>query len=384
MPRNLRTGDLIDRRRRRFLEQSAIEAAALGALVMVPGRAPAVEEPARRPRGRSKIRIGTRISPAWLKSDKDNDLRFLKQIGVDYVDVTLDQVKGYAETGSFSAEALKEFIRRLGDVGLRIERANSLGPYYLNAHLARVEGEREITNLKKVAELLAAADVPVFGIQACQATQHLKEGARSGWTSHKGRGGYEYPAFDQAQSEKAPKPAYQVSADQLWKGLLNIYKQVIPVIEGSKTRLAMHGNDPPIATYLGNPQILCRFADFDRLFRSVPSKHSGITFCVGTRYESGEDVFQGIRHFGKEGKLFHVHFRNVRGTLPTRRAYEEVSVDDGDLDMAKVVRTLEEVGYEGVIDYDHPIGITGDGPLPKQYIAFAVGYMRGLLDGLPD
>ena len=38
---------------------------------------------------------------------------------------------------------------------------------------------------------------------------------------------------------------------------------------------------------------------------------------------------------------------------------------------------------DGVIDYDHPIGITGDEPLPRQYIAFAVGYMKGLLDSLP-
>ena len=107
-----------------------------------------------------------------------------------------------------------------------------------------------------------------------------------------------------------------------------------------------------------------------------------MTYCVGTRYESGEDVFEGIRRFGQRGKLFHVHFRNVRGTLPAGRRYAEVFVDDGDLDMAKVLRTLAEVGYDGVIDYDHAMGITGDKPLPRQYISFAVGYMRGLLHSL--
>ncbi len=146
--------------------------------------------------------------------------------------------------------------------------------------------------------------------------------------------------------------------------------------------LAMHGNDPPLYEHLGSPQILCRFADFDRLFSEAPSKHNGITFCVGTRYESGEDVLAGIRRYGQQGKLFHVHFRNVRGTLPAGGGYSEVAVDDGDLDMAQVLRTLAEVGYRGVIDYDHPIQFTGDTPLPKQYIAFAVGYMRGLLEGL--
>ena len=53
------------------------------------------------------------------------------------------------------------------------------------------------------------------------------------------------------------------------------------------------------------------------------------------------------------------------------------------MDMSKVLRALDEVGYDGVIDYDHPMDITGDGPVPKQYVAFAVGYMRGLLDSLP-
>ena len=52
----------------------------------------------------------------------------------------------------------------------------------------------------------------------------------------------------------------------------------------------------------------------------------------------------------------------------------------GDMDMGEIVKTLDEVGYTGVIDYDHPMRIIGDTPLPRQYIAFAVGYMRGLLN----
>ncbi len=367
--------------RRDFLNQATVGTAALATSASRWHAAAAGDAPrAKRP---TKIRIGTRISPAWLKSDHDNDLRFLKQIGVDYVDITLDQVKGYADTGCFTKAALQEFLDRLAAVGLRVERANSLGPYYLNAHLGRAEGQREIDNLKKIGELLAQAGIPVFGIQACQATQHIKN-TRTGWSREQGRGGYRYPAFDLERSQKpAPKPQYPVTADQLWKGLLNIYRQVMPVIEGSKTRVAMHGNDPPLPVYLGSPQILCRFADFDRLFAEVPSAHNGMTFCVGTRYESGQDVFEGIRHFGGKGKLLHVHFRNVRGTLPANRGYAEVFVDDGDLDMAAVLRALQEVGYDGVIDYDHAIGITGDEPLPKQYIAFVVGYMKGLLQSLP-
>lgn len=371
-----------DLNRRDFIKSASLGTATLGACASLTPHAAAAGDVPRAKRN-TKIRIGTRISPAWLKSANDNDLRFLKQIGVDYGDITLDQVKGYQETGVFAKAALKEYLDRLGAVGLRVERANSLGPHYLNAHLGRAEGQREIDHLRKIGELLAEAEIPVFGIQACQAVQHTKN-TRAGWSRQQGRGGYRYPAFDLDKSQTpAPRPEYQVTADQLWKGLLNIYRQVIPVLEGSKTRVAMHGNDPPLPVYLGNPQILCRFADFDRLFAEVPSAHNGMTFCVGTRYESGQDVFEGIRHFGRQGKLLHVHFRNVRGTLPANKGYAEVFVDDGDLDMAAVLRALYEVGYDGVIDYDHPVGITGDEPLPKQYIAFAVGYMKGLLHSLP-
>jgi mannonate dehydratase len=369
-------------RSRRSFFCHAAGAAALVPLAAIPNSSTVVSAstaPAPQP---SRIRIGTRISGAWLQSENDNDLRFLKQIGVDYLDIELSLVKGYRETGGITKAALHELMTRFDAVGLRIERANALGPQILNAHLGRPEGQREIDQLKRIAELLSEAEIPVYGIQACQATDHIAT-PRAGWSRAKGRGGYEYPAFDAGAAEMpAPTPKYRVTADQLWKGLINIYKQVVPLVEGSKTRIAMHGNDPPLYEYLGNPQILCRFADFDRLFAEVPSRHSGITFCVGTRYESGEDVFAGLRHFGGQGKLMHVHFRNVRGTLPANQGYQEVFVDDGDLNMARVVRTLNDVGYDGVIDYDHPITITGDRPLPKQYIAFAVGYMRGLLQSL--
>ena len=47
-----------------------------------------------RPITKHRIRIGTRISPAWLRSPNDGDLRFLKQIGVDALDIELVMVKG--------------------------------------------------------------------------------------------------------------------------------------------------------------------------------------------------------------------------------------------------------------------------------------------------
>src|SRR5256714_12755217 len=101
--------------------------AALGAILDRSAGAGPQAPPARK----SRIRIGTRISPAWLRSRDDEDLRFLKQIGVDALDVELVMVKGYRETGAITRPALRELIDRFDAVGLRIERANALGDYIL-------------------------------------------------------------------------------------------------------------------------------------------------------------------------------------------------------------------------------------------------------------
>ena len=375
-----------DSTRREFVKQAALGTVALGTVGNLAQQSATAENAAPATRPKSNIRIGVRFNTSWLNSKNDDDLRFFKQIGVNHVDITMHEIKGYQEDGSVSTGNFRDFVKRLDAVGLKIERANTDGSTYLNAHLARPEGQKEIDNLKRIGEMLSDAEIPVFGIQSCGGGQHMQN-VNYGRVQKLGRGGYGY-AYDfsipRSKSLNRQRPKYKVTSDQLWKGLLNIYRQVMPTVEGSKTVIAMHGNDPPLYSYLGSPQILCRFADFDRLFSEVPSKHNGITFCVGTRYESGQNVFEGLRHFGEQKKLFHVHFRNVRGTLPTHQGYSEVMVDDGDMNMEQVLRTLDEVGYDGIIDYDHPMRITGDQPLPKQYIAFAVGYMRGLLHSLPE
>ena len=97
-------------------------------------------------------RIGTRISADWL--DRPEDLKFIKQIGVDYVDIVLDMVPGYDEAGGrANRDGLHQVIEKLDDVGLKIERANTSGTHYVNAFLGRPGGDREIENLQVNAEL---------------------------------------------------------------------------------------------------------------------------------------------------------------------------------------------------------------------------------------
>jgi mannonate dehydratase len=87
-------------------------------------------------------------------------------------------------------------------------------------------------------------------------------------------------------------------------------------------------------------------------------------------------VLNEIRRFGKEGKIFLVHFRAVRGKVPR---YTEVFLDEGDLDMQQVMRTYREVGYTGPMVSDHTPRMEGDTPWGHRGRTFSHGYMRGLV-----
>jgi mannonate dehydratase len=326
------------------------------------------------------MHIGTRISPDWLQ--RPDDLKFLKQIGVDVVDITLDICPGYVEAGGRANPAgLQQVVETLDAAGLKVERANTLNHDYLRTFLDQPGQEQEIENLQVNAELCGEFGFPIMGIQCFQAS--LMPGYPGGVHSWaEGRGGYRHLRFELDEALDKPMMESAPTHEQIWEQTLKIYREVMPVADQNQVRIAMHGNDPPVSTLFGIPQVLTRFADFDRLFAEVPSANNGMTFCVGTRYESGEDIFEGIKHFGEQGKIFHVHFRNVRGTIPSNRGYEEVIPDEGDLNMTQVAQALKDVGYTGTLDYDHVMRLSSDGPEGRAYIAYCVGHMKGILQSL--
>ena len=325
--------------------------------------------------------IGTRISPDWL--ERPDDLRFLKQIGVDVVDITMALIPGYDETGRLSREGVQRAVDLLAAVDLRIERINSTGDMTHKTFLGLPGAEEELDNLDHNTQVCCDFGLPVLGVQCFQGSSfgHFPEPAYS-WVE--GRGGYQYLRSDLSEALRdRPPPDGAPTADQLWERTIRIFERVVPIAESGGVLVAMHGNDPPVSALYGVPQILYDFDCFDRLFREIDSPNMGMTFCVGTRYESGQDVFEGIRRFGGRGKIFHVHFRNVHGRIPVDGWYEERAPDEGDLSMFEVARALRDVGYERAIDYDHIMRLVGD-DAGKAYIAFCVGHSKGILEGLRE
>jgi len=172
-----------------------------------------------------------------------------------------------------------------------------------------------------------------------------------------------------------------LTSEEYFSRCVEVCKRLIPAAEESGVGLALHTDDPPVPDGEGllpgitNPLLI------NRLLEAVSSENLGLLFCCGTRYESGVDIFQQIKMFGEVNRIFHVHLRNVRGTLPSAGEYEEVSVDDGDMDMFRVIDALDEVGYDGAVYPDHVPTLLGD-ESRKIALAFSVGYTKGLLSVL--
>ena len=89
---------------------------------------------------------------------------------------------------------------------------------------------------------------------------------------------------------------------------------------------------------------------------------------------------RAVDTYSRQGKLAYVHFRNVTGKVPH---YRETFVDDGDVDMVRVLRILRKNGYEGVLIPDHTPQMTCDAPWHAG-MAWALGYMRAALQIIDD
>jgi mannonate dehydratase len=199
-------------------------------------------------------------------------------------------------------------------------------------------------------------------------------------TAHPSRGGALVPAFDLVQLKDAPLTEYgEVSEERLWENLEFFLKRVVPVAEEANVKLAMHPDDPPLSPIRGLGRIMRSVDNYQRLLELVPSPVNGITLCQGNFTLMTDDLPGVIRHFGRQKKIFFVHFRDVRGT-PEK--FEETFHDDGMTDMAACMRAYRDIGFDGVCRPDHVPTMDGDSNDRPGYSTigrlFAVGYIRGL------
>lgn len=301
----------------------------------------------------------------------DEYIRFADQIGADGFDIhNENNVPGVAERGYADEVGVRALLEKLRRWGLGVYRVAPPTPRRFL--LGEAGGEAELDSLCRTLEALGRAGVPFMSTPVHLGINPGYRGAIKG--VH--RGGYTMHAVDlevMRRSLAADPPSLVVDPEAHFERCVRMYERLVPIAEAYDIRLIMHPSDPPL------PQTEFSPRRWSRMLDAVPSTHSGLLYCIGTRYESGIDIYDDIRAYGRRGKIFHTHFRNVRGTLPSHGGYEEVALHDGDMNMFRVVQTLRSIGFDGGLQIDHLPRFDGDNAFQGMASAYGVAYVRALL-----
>jgi len=179
---------------------------------------------------------------------------------------------------------------------------------------------------------------------------------------------------------------------QMWDNYQYFLDAVLPVAEEVGVRLALHPDDPPISEPLGGAVRIFRSpaALAQGYHRSKGSPSWALNFCIGTVSEmDGEkSVNDVIDLLAPLGRIAYVHFRDVRGTVPS---FAECFLGEGNLHPGRVLSRLEKSGFDGFVIDDHVPAMVGDvdtwGDTSSDAYcsrgrAHAIGYLQGALNAL--
>jgi mannonate dehydratase len=319
---------------------------------------------------------GIKLCAQAAASPSEEQLRFLNQIGAEYVSV--------ASTRDLrNAEGYTQIKKRYADAGITVWNI----------------GNSDVHNMPEVTLNLPGRDQKID-----QYKQYLRDLGKAGigYTTyaHMGNGiwssgradvrGATAREFDLASPRKRgswggrswqePLSHGRVfTPEEIWDNYTYFIKQVAPVAEEAGVRIGIHPDDPPVPVLAGVPRcIFSNFEGYKRAMEIANSPNVGICLCCGTWLEggkqlTGKDPEEMIRHFGA-GKIWKIHFRNVSAPLPH---FVETFMDNGYYDMYKIMKTLRDVAFDGIVILDHSPRMVGGNYAET---AYGFGYMRALLN----
>lgn len=322
------------------------------------------------------IEPGLKIAAQMSPEASQEELQWIKQMGIDYAVLWTT-----GEKASYDYYASRKKL--FADAGITVYGFGNRDVHNQDAIVLNLENrDQKIEEYKQHLRSLGQAGIPYTTYA------HMANGI---WSTEREttRGGASARAFDLEKAEqghwsgvyyKTPlSHGRRYAEDEIWDNFTYFIKEVAPVAEEAGVRIGIHPDDPPVPELAGVPR--CIFSSFDgykRALEIADSPNVGMCLCVGCWLEGGDLMGQGvletIKYFGAQHKIFKVHFRNVNAPLPH---FVETFVDNGYMDMYKVMKALKEADFNGVIIPDHIPTMAND---PKLGTAFTLGYMKALLD----
>jgi mannonate dehydratase len=284
----------------------------------------------------------------------------------------------------WSVDELRALKSEINAAGLELEAIENFDP--ANWHDILLDGPKkkiQIEQLKQIIRNVGKAGIPVFGYNFSLA------GVSSRITGNFARGGASSVGMDGVDDRPIPNGmvwnmVYDTQAgpglmpsithEELWQRFDWFLKELVPVAEEAGVMLAAHPDDPPMPIVRQTPRLVYQPDMYQRLLDIAPSKASGLEFCLGSIAEMTEgDVYAATEKYADH--IAYIHFRNVKGKVPY---YKEVFVDEGDIDMIKILRILKEKNFQGVLIPDHTPQMTCEAPWYAG-MAYTLGFMNAAM-----
>jgi mannonate dehydratase len=329
------------------------------------------------PRGKAStlepLAPGIKISMQVEENVSDDDLTWIKQMGVEYLNV--QTANGHATLDNFLA-----IKKRVEAAGLKVWNIPN----------------NENRNVEEVTLNLPGRDQKIAWLK-----QYIRDTGKAGigyityahmangiWSSAPGatRGGGKARSFHLKDAkgywngkvyEGPLTHGRKYSKEELWDNYTYFIHEIAPVAEEAGVRIGIHPDDPPEPELGGIPRhIFGRFDGYAKALEIANSPNIGVCLCCGTWMEGGDktgkNVFDTAREFQKMGKLWKIHFRNVTSPIPD---FTETYIDNGYTDMRKLMETLVEIDFRGNLIADHVPAMAGSRQAAWSY---SMGYIRAL------
>jgi mannonate dehydratase len=301
--------------------------------------------------------------------------------------------RGWGRAGDpeklWSAKELRDLRQAVEAEGLKLEAIENFDPaHWHDVLLDGPKKNQQLENVKTIIRSLGEAGIPIMGYNFSIA------GVCGRTTGPYARGGAKSVGMEGPLDEPMPNGmvwnmVYDVNApkgfvppitqDDLWRRLENFLKAVLPVAEESNVKLALHPDDPPMPTMRGQPRLVYQPRLYQKVIELNPSPKNTFEFCAGTLAEMSEgDVYEAVDTYSRQGRLAYVHLRNVRGKVPF---YQETFIDEGDMDVLRVLRILKGNQFDGVIIPDHTPQMSCAAPWHAG-MAYALGYLRAAIQSV--
>ena len=317
---------------------------------------------------------GIILGMSFTDRPKEEDLALLRHNGVEAVSI-------WTSIQNNNADWMTNMRKRLELNGVRIY---NIGIIDLHCDPTMVLGTSGVeTKIQQYKDYLNNLGRAGIGYTTYAHMSNIKNQSIPGfYATSMGttRGNSPTREFDVEVARKLPNSFdKEYPADHIWKTFTTFIREVMPVAEKNNVKIGLHPDDPPVSPLGGVARIFTNYDAYERAFEIANSPNFGACLCVGTWGEGGKgmgrDPIAAALSFGAKKKLFKIHFRNVSAPLPK---FKEAFVDDGYMDMYKVMKALRKVNFDGIIIPDH---VPGGGPMyPQVNYAYTLGYMKALRD----